>query len=133
MDSGAGVPTGAPNGAMASCPYFIAASGRPDVRFAVAGAGHDDNRLRHALMLERPAHIERRRLDDVADVEVGVTDANLAGENHTALGAKIVNSRRQVRRERAVGLGRRDVDIVGDAILVMKLAPIRRLGRRDTT
>ena len=103
VSCGAGVPTGAPNGAMASWPYFIAAerTSRGHVRGRRCGAF--DNRFRHAFMLERTAHIERRRLDDMADIHVVVIDANLAGENDAALGAKIVKARRQVRGERAVG------------------------------
>src|ERR1700729_2023560 len=75
-------------------------------------------------MLERPAHVKHWRFDHMAEVDVFVIDPNLSGENDAALGAKIVKSRRQVRGERSVGLGRRDKDVVGHAILIMKLASL---------
>ena len=55
-----------------------------------------DQCLPHAFTFERAAHVQRRRLDDVADVDVLGIDANLVGQNDSAFSAKIVNSRRQI-------------------------------------
>src|ERR1700722_10788505 len=80
-----------------------------------------DQRGSHPLQLKRRQQVKGGALADMSEVEVGAVNADSRFDYQSTLAPEIVNSRRQIAGEGAVGAGPHQEHVAADAVLKMQL------------